>query len=84
MNIIFPGDNYTAALTIAGVDTLDKGHNDASKKFEVVVMRSLGGSSLDTCWTRNPAFTTGYLLPRTEARREHHWQTEKKSNIRKR
>ena len=33
MNIIFPGDNYTVALTIAGVDTLRRGRETLTRRF---------------------------------------------------
>jgi len=33
MNIIFPGDNYTAALTIAGVDTLRSRRDALTRRF---------------------------------------------------
>ena len=33
MNIIFPGDNYTVALTIAGVDTLRSRRETLTRRF---------------------------------------------------
>ena len=33
MNIIFPGDNYTVALTIAGVDTLHSRRETLTRRF---------------------------------------------------
>ena len=33
MNIIFPGDNYTAALTIAGIDTLRSRRETLTRRF---------------------------------------------------
>jgi len=33
MNIIFPGDNYTVALTIAGIDTLGSRRETLTRRF---------------------------------------------------